>query len=96
MKKGTKRLSGKELKRLKDVLDWFERYETRATGVGYISGGFAEADMFNYDDEFIDIKLKWGVQSDCENHTTTEQYKLSREILNNKKLTAQQKAQRID
>lgn len=76
------RLSEDELSVLRQVLERFERETRFGTGVGRISGGFAVASIFGYDDDFVDIKLEWGVQSDCENRTNVEQYKLDRLVLN--------------
>lgn len=81
-------LSASELSTLGDFLTGFERMEERNTGVHNISGGFAQADMFDYDDKYIDIELVWGIQSDCSNNVHTEQYKLPRKAL---KLTDKQK-----
>jgi hypothetical protein len=80
-----KKLTKKELKVLKEVLALFEKRTRNETGVRYSSGGFATAEMFNYDDDVIDIELKWGVQSDCTNNVNTEQWKLKREELKTKK-----------
>lgn len=68
----------------KDVIDKLHEFEWETlndTGVRHISGGFAEADIFDYDDEYFDIELKWGIQSDCENVCHTEQYKMDRKTL---------------
>jgi len=49
------------------------------TGVRKISGGFASTDIYYADDEnYFDVQLKWGVQSDCENTVHTEQYTMDR------------------
>jgi hypothetical protein len=55
-----KKLTKKELKVLKEVLALFEKRTRNETGVRYSSGGFATAEMFNYDDDVIDIELKVG------------------------------------
>ena len=96
MNKSVKELSDKELEELKKVFGSFERGEEKMTGVKYISGGYAYAEMFDYDDEYIDIELKWGVQSDCSDSTHVEQYKLSRAVLNDDKLTPSKKAGYIE
>lgn len=75
-------LSKKELKKLANILELFERRLVRETGVQMRSGGFASADMFRYDDDYIDIEVKWGVESGCENSIRTEQYKLPRNAVN--------------
>ena len=76
------KLSEDELSVLRRVLERFENETRFETGVSRISGGFAIADIIDYDDNFVDISLKWGVQSDCENRTNVEQYKLDRLVLN--------------
>jgi hypothetical protein len=74
-----KTLTGKETKKLSKVLDFLEndalQYYKR------ISGGFATADVFDYDNEYIDVELKSGVQSDCQNTVNTEQFKIVRKTM---------------
>lgn len=77
-------LSSEELSVLAKVLAEFERETKRDTFVYMTSGGYAIAEMFGYDDNWVDIELKWGVQSDVENRRHVEQYKLERAMLNNK------------
>ena len=67
--------------RVKEALEQFEHDTICETGLKSISGGFASADIFNYDEEYFDIELKYGVQSDCENNVTTEQLKMDRMTL---------------
>lgn len=45
------------------------------------SGGFSDCILFDYDDEYIDIELKFGVQDDTGSNVTTEQYKIDRETM---------------
>ncbi len=54
-------------------LDVVNRY-----GYSKISGGFASADIFNYDEKYFDIELKSGIQSDCQNEVSIEQLKMDR------------------
>jgi hypothetical protein len=68
-------------KEVKEKLRKFEGITEHSTGVDHISGGFAVAEISDYDDEQFDVELKWGIQSDCENVVHTEQYKLSRTTL---------------
>lgn len=68
-------------RKVKEALTKFELYTLRDTGVRKISGGFACADIFDYDEEFFDIKLTWGIQSDCEDVVHTEYYKMNRNTL---------------
>ena len=74
-------LSVEETEILAKVLEEFENQTILETGVGKISGGFAIATMFDYDDEYLAIELKWGVQSDCENREYIEQWNLERIML---------------
>ena len=64
--------------KVKEALSQLETDTIDDTGLRRISGGFAVADIFNYDVDYFDIELKFGVQSDCENNVTTEQYKMDR------------------
>ena len=73
-----KPLTKVELKKLTNVLDVLEEQTKKDTYVFRFSGGFAEAEMFNYDNDIIDIELNWGIQNDGENSTHTEQWKLDR------------------
>jgi len=61
-----------------DALDRFEAVTVNTTGIRNISGGFAHAEIYDYDDEFFDIELKWGIQSDVEDEVNTENYKMDR------------------
>jgi len=70
-----------ELEQLKELLESLEWETVNTTGVRKISGGFATATHFDYDEEYIDVELKWGVQSDCEDTVHTEQLKVSRDTM---------------
>ena len=63
---------------VKDALYEFEKETQLDVGVKNLSGGFASANIFDYDDNYFDIELKWGVQNDVENRVNTEQYKMDR------------------
>jgi hypothetical protein len=89
------KLNDKQLNVIKNVLNLFERQEARDTRVIHISGGFVHADMFNYDDEAIDIELKWGVKSDCVDEMHTEHYRLPIEIIDNDNLPVFEKVKHI-
>jgi len=60
------------------ALEKLERETIRDTGVFSVSGGFSKVEIFDYDDDYFDIELKWGVQSDCQNTVHTEAYKMDR------------------
>lgn len=63
------------------ILDDFEFRTLHEVGVANISGGFCTVDLFDYDNEYFDIEVKFGVQSDCQNYVETEQYIMNRETL---------------
>lgn len=70
------KLTKKELEKIKPILDDLEwdaylPYKN-------INGGFAEAVMFDYDEDFIDVELKFGIKSDAEDVCYTEQYTIDR------------------
>lgn len=71
-------LTKTELKQLIISLDNLEKATRFETSTNSISGGFARASMFYYDNDYIDVELEWGVQSDCENYKHIEQYKINR------------------
>ena len=89
-------LTDKELNTTKKLLDAFERQTTSETGVSRISGGFAIANMTHYDEDSIYIRLKWGVQSDCQNDSHEEEWYLTRSILNDTKIPLNEKVDHID
>ena len=64
-----------------EALEEFEIETLCSVGVKNISGGFAKAEIFNFDVDYFDIELTWGIQSDCENNVTTEQLKMDRMTL---------------
>jgi hypothetical protein len=72
-----KRLTSLELKKLTKVLEKLEAPMYRV--YKKISGGFSEAKMFGYDDEFIDVELKFGYE-DCGDGSNihSETYKIDR------------------
>ena len=71
----------KEFIELSDVLHGLELQTLRYTGVGKINGGYAEADMFDYDDDYFDVELKWGEQDMGDGHSSqyVENYKIARD-----------------
>lgn len=81
MNKESHPLDTYELKKLTDTLVQLERDVKRANAVSNISGGFALASLFDYDNHIIDVEIKVGVQSDCDNAVHTEQYKINRQTM---------------
>jgi len=73
----------RELKKLANVLEKFENRALCDTGMKNINGGYAFAEMYNYDDDYFDVELKWGEQNMGAGHSYehTEQYKLNRKTL---------------
>lgn len=71
-------LTDADKNKVKELLDLLEAETLNDTGVGKLSGGFAKADMFGFDESYVDVELKWGVQNDIENRVNTEQYKINR------------------
>ena len=72
-----------DCEKVKNALDKFEWEELNNTGMRKINGGYAEADIFNYDEEYFDIELKWGEQDMGSGSSVchTEQFKMNRETL---------------
>lgn len=73
-----KTLTEIELQKISELLEKLEYDTLRETGYHRISGGFASANYFDYDDEIIDVELKFGCQSDVDDSVTTEQYQICR------------------
>jgi len=75
-----KELTKQELETLKKKLEDFENQTYKDTGMKSLNGGYAKAEMFDYDDEFIDFELQWGCQDmgSGESMIHTEQHKISR------------------
>jgi hypothetical protein len=69
-------MNQKELSKLSEVLHKLEL----DTIIPYrqISGGFAKAEMYNFDDDTIDVELVYGVQSDVQNMVYSENLELDR------------------
>jgi hypothetical protein len=67
------------LKKLVPVLEQIER--EFGAEFHFQSGGFSEAVMYDYDDEIIDIEVKSGVQSDCDDRVYTDNIKIDRKTM---------------
>jgi hypothetical protein len=76
--KKTTQLNDAELQTLSDVLQKLEYSTLKSTGYNRVSGGYAVANHFDYDDDIIDVELRFGSQSDVDDYSTTEQYKVCR------------------
>ena len=73
-----KKLTNEELSKLTNTLEKLESDTLVCNGFHRISGGYAMADMFNYDDEIIDVELKFGIQSDVEDTRYSENVQIDR------------------
>ena len=71
----------KELTKIGKRLEEIELQLRDDYGLTKISGGFVRVDMFDYDDEFIYILIRDGIQSDCSDKVNLEEQKLDRETL---------------
>ena len=71
----------KELTKIGKKLEEIELQLRDDYGLTKISGGFVRVDMFDYDDDFIHILIRDGVQSDCSDRVNSEEQKLDRETL---------------
>lgn len=75
-------MTQQDLRLLAHILEKLENSILISDGLKNISGGFAKAEMFDFDNDIIDIELKSGVISDYENHVYTENIKLDRKTFN--------------
>jgi len=74
------KLNKTELDKLKSVLEKFETQTLYDTGLKNINGGYAKAEMFDYDDDYIDVELEWGEQDMGSGSSSShkEQHKINR------------------
>lgn len=80
-----KKLTKVELEKLAVVLTKLEDNTFAEMGYQNRSGGFVDAKHFDYDDDTIDVELKFGIQDGEEDSVNTEQYEIDRhtmEIIN--------------
>lgn len=75
------KLSKVELEVLSTITEQFENVTMRETGMINLSGGFAHAELVDYNSDEVNIMLKWGIQTDCENKVYIESYVLDRSSL---------------
>ena len=74
-------MKNKELKKLAKRLEELEVQIRDDYGLTGISGGFVHIDMETYDNNYIYIKVKDGVQSDVTDTVNQETLKLDRKTL---------------
>jgi hypothetical protein len=76
-----KSLNPQELMKLSNTLSSLEVEILRNTGLRKINGAFALVEMFGFDDDFIDIQLKFGTQDESGSYVTTENRKMNRKTM---------------
>lgn len=59
-------MNKEELNKITEKLQTLERNELRDSGLKNIQGGYAIINMYNYDDDIIDIEVETGVQTGSE------------------------------
>jgi hypothetical protein len=70
-----------ELNRIAKKLEQFELELRDDYGLTKINGGFVHITMDDYDDDFVYITIKDGIQNDVENSVNLEETKLYRATL---------------
>ena len=73
-----RKLTSQELEKLKTLFNLLESDALFSIGANHISDSFASAEIYNYDNEIIDVELKFGIQSDTENTVYSENMKIDR------------------
>jgi len=74
---GNVHLTDEDNEKLSAMLNEFERQTKIETGVKGISGGYAQADYSSHNNDWLYVTLKWGTQSDVDNDTHEEDWKIS-------------------
>ena len=59
-------MNKEELNKIAEKLQILERNELKDSGLKNIQGGYAIINMYNYDDDIIDIEVETGVQTGSE------------------------------
>tara|TARA_R100001530_G_scaffold121455_1_gene88923 strand:- start:529 stop:765 length:237 start_codon:yes stop_codon:yes gene_type:complete len=71
----------KELNKITKRLEELELQLRDDYGLTKISGGFVHIDMQDYDNNYIYLTIKDGIQNDCTNKVNQEEQKLNRKTL---------------
>jgi hypothetical protein len=74
------KLTKEEEQKLSDIMDYLEK-DAREQFHRSTVGAFATASVYEYDEEIVDIELVYGIQSDCENVTYSENIQVDRETM---------------
>jgi hypothetical protein len=70
-------LSNTELKKVSHAMDILEQEVRREHK--WMNGSYEECNMFDYDEDWIDLELKYGVQDGATNNQHVENFKLDRQ-----------------
>ena len=74
-------LNKNELRRLADALEKLEAHTIYSQGWKQLSGAWAKAEMFDYDEDIIDVELKFGIQDGEQDVQYTETLKINRKTM---------------
>ena len=74
-------MNEKELQLITKRLNKLERELKSDYGLDWFSGGFVRIDMNDYDNNYIYLTIKDGVQSDCCDDVNCREQKLDRKTL---------------
>jgi len=74
-------LSKKELKTLAKRLEELEYQLLCSYGLKNINGGFVKIEMFDYDDDVIDVEITVGSEDDTGSNVSSENDQLDRKTL---------------
>lgn len=90
-----KGLTKYELAELKLVLELLARRYRDGEGWILLSGGYAEAEWWDYDDVWVDIEIKHGVRNASGSVEYRENLRIARGVLQGKNLTPLEKVRSI-
>ena len=74
-------ISTRELDRISSKIEDLRIEIRKQLSLDKISGGFVDIDFNDYDDDWVHITVKDGVQSDCENRVNTWLTSINRKTL---------------
>ena len=74
-------MTTRELDRISSKIEDLRIEIRKQLSLDKISGGFVDIDFNDYDDDWVHITVKDGVQSDCENRVNTWLTSINRKTL---------------
>ena len=75
------KLTDKELSKITREISKIEDDMLYAWGLNKISGGFVSVDLFEYDNDTLDLQIKSGVENNCSSNIETESITMDRKTL---------------